>query len=154
MNGYSATDERVFAKVDASGDCWLWTGAQNGTGYGHMQVERGRFRQAHLIVYETLVGLVPPGQQLDHLCRNKSCVNPDHLEPVRPSVNTARAPKPVFDRRAVAKRGTDHYLGRRTSCKNGHPLSGANLLVLADRRLCRTCADAYQAAYRQRRRAA
>jgi hypothetical protein len=144
----------LFAKVDAFGDCWLWTGAKDGKGYGHLQVEPNRWRQAHLVVYEELVGLVPPGQDLDHLCRIHACVNPDHLEPVRPSINIARAPKPRIDRRLIAHRGTDHYLGRRTHCKNGHPFTGDNLLIVRDRRRCRRCSVVFQQAYRQRRQAA
>ena len=74
---------KLLANVDATGDCWLWTGHCNQFGYGVVK-HRGadRDRMAHLVLYEQLVGAVPDGLELDHLCRVRNCVNPDHLEPV------------------------------------------------------------------------
>lgn len=84
-------DERRFwSKVDASGDCWLWTGAPH-LGYGRFSRGRSGATYAHRVAYELLVGPIPDGLTLDHLCWNTLCVNPDHLEPVTRAENTRRA---------------------------------------------------------------
>lgn len=80
---------RFWAKVDASGDCWEWTGALHWFGYGMFRV-LGRTVTAYWFAYTTLVGPVPVGLELDHLCRSQRCVNPDHLEPVTHAENIRR----------------------------------------------------------------
>lgn len=98
--------ERLWAKVDASGSCWLWTAYVDPTGYGRFGVG-GTMRRAHRVVWETLVGPVPDGLELDHLCRVRRCVNPDHLEPVT--------------RRENVRRGVAALLQRqKTHCPSGH----------------------------------
>jgi hypothetical protein len=71
---------RFWARVDKSGDCWVWTGGRRGR-YGAFWVE-GQQMGAHRFAYELLVGPIPDGLTLDHLCCNPPCVNPGHLEPV------------------------------------------------------------------------
>jgi hypothetical protein len=83
-----ATAQRFWEKVDVSGVCWEWTGART-NGYGYFK-RVGTTRRAHRIAYEHLVGPVPDGLVLDHLCRNRGCVNPDHLEPVTSRENLRR----------------------------------------------------------------
>lgn len=74
----------------AESGCWLWTGAKASNGYGSVS-HGGSIHSAHRLVYRLLVGDVPDGLQLDHLCRTPSCVHPMHLEPVTPLVNVQRA---------------------------------------------------------------
>lgn len=84
---------RFWEKVDASGDCWEWTAAKNLQGYGKMKLPGG-FQQAHRLSYELLVGPIPDGLVIDHLCRNRACVNPDHMEPVTMRENWSRGFSP------------------------------------------------------------
>jgi len=132
-----ATAQRFFAKVNIHGpivrpelgQCWLWT-AFCDNGYGKFQFRRGT-RRAHLWLYKIVVGDVPEGLQLDHLCRNRSCVNPSHLEPVTRSVNVLRGVGPSLARAIQLSK---------THCPKGHEYSGNNLFVRTDgRRECRTC---------------
>lgn len=88
---------RIMRSV-RKGDCWQWTGSLfQSTGYAQTWAD-GTNRLAHRVLYELLVGPIPVGLQLDHLCRNRSCVNPAHLEPVTAKVNMQRA--------YAAKKGT------------------------------------------------
>lgn len=98
------TPEQFWTRVDASGDCWEWTGRRR-SGYG--VAELVGTTSAHRVAYVLLVGPIPEGLQLDHLCRNRACVNPDHLEPVTNLVNS---------RRALWR----HH------CRKGHPLTPEN----------------------------
>lgn len=94
---YGSTDARVsfedrlWAKVDMTDGCWLWTGTVNRQGYGRFCIGgRGNTRLAHRVTYELLVGPVPVGLELDHLCNVRGCVRPDHLEPVTHVENLRR----------------------------------------------------------------
>lgn len=85
--------ERFFSKVNAAAPCWEWTGGVNENGYGRFTRAPGhldRLVYAHRWAWEHLVGPIPDGLTLDHLCRNSICVNPDHLEPVTQAVNSSR----------------------------------------------------------------
>lgn len=95
MLGHPDLPPRFWAKVDAgAGDgCWLWTGAVTSRGYGCF-VYDGRCWLTHRLIYTTLVGTIPDGYTIDHLCRVKTCVNPAHLEPVTLRENIARALRP------------------------------------------------------------
>lgn len=89
-------EERLWAKVDKDGPngCWLWMGGRTPLGYGHVSVETPegwRTRRVHRVTYELLVGPIPEGLTLDHLCRTPACCNPDHLEPVTVAENLRRA---------------------------------------------------------------
>lgn len=119
---------RFWAKVDKNGPggCWPWLGAVR-TGYGRFAVQQKRLVQAHRFAYELLVGPIPDGLELDHLCRNRACVNPDHMEPVTSRVNTLRGTSPAA-RNAV-----------KTHCDAGHPLSPENTYVWNGQRACKTC---------------
>ena len=94
--------ERLLENVDKSGDCWLWTGQLNNKGYGLFSYKNQK-RAAHVVLWEHMVGLVPAGLELDHLCHSndltcrdgstclhRRCVNPAHLEPVTHAENMRR----------------------------------------------------------------
>lgn len=121
---------RIQEKIHDTGDCWLWTGALRGGGYPGVRWQ-GRLVGAHHVVYELIHGALPDGLELDHLCRVRRCVRPDHLEAVTRSENHRRIPL-------------------RTHCRNGHLLQGHNLyLDPGGGRRCRTCRNAYQAEWRR-----
>lgn len=71
--------------------CWVWTGSTNSRGYGQITINK-KSKKAHRVMYELIRGTIPDGMELDHLCRVKSCVNPEHLEAVTHSENIKRSP--------------------------------------------------------------
>lgn len=86
--------ERFWARVHKTASCWHWTGSRSSKGYGLLHLTRdGRKTsiRAHRFAYELLVGPVPEGLQLDHICSVRHCVNPAHLEPVTNAENTRRS---------------------------------------------------------------
>lgn len=122
---------RPWDYVDASGDCWEWTGARS-NGYGIYRSPDGGMAEtaAHRWVWAQLVGPIPAGLQLDHLCRNTTCVNPDHLEPVTPVENRRRGMSP-------AQRAS-----RLNRCQNGHPRTPENTAAYSTGRQCIPCRTA------------
>lgn len=82
-------ESTLWERVEVTGFCWNWTGYRNRGGYGRYMHQK-RMQLAHRVSYELLVGPVPDGLVIDHLCRNPSCVNPDHLEPVTNAENIRR----------------------------------------------------------------
>jgi hypothetical protein len=83
-------DERFWGRVDKTGDCWLWTGTLTEKGYGSRVQYQGEQHYPHQLAYRLLVGPIPDGLVIDHHCRVRNCVNPDHLEPVTQEENTRR----------------------------------------------------------------
>lgn len=135
----ATTAERFWRMVDTSGDCWLWTGSQDGQGYGAFSVG-GVTKKAHRFAYELGVGPIPQGKVIDHLCRNRACVNPSHMEPVTNDENL---------RRGV---GRDVSQGRRNACRAGHPYSTENTYINPlGRKVCRTCMASSRARYEDRK---
>lgn len=115
--------------------CIEWTGKSRVNGYA-----RSNGIYLHVAEYERLVGPVPAGLELDHLCRNRACVNVEHLEPVTHSENVWRS---------------DHAQRRKTHCPSGHTYSIHNTYVTpSNRRMCRTCMATASRAWRAKRSAA
>lgn len=129
---------RLLAKVrsDQRG-CWLWLGHTGTQGYGVAYTRpagKNKAHSAHRVVYEYLVGPIPEGLQLDHLCRVRNCVNPDHLEPVTNRENTIRGIAAEVNARRYAEMA---------ACNNGHPRSPENVrLTEHGHRECRACSRA------------
>jgi HNH endonuclease len=132
--------DRFWAYTEKSEGCWRWTGPLHNAGYGMMfTVDRGSVL-AHRFAYEALVGPIPEGMQIDHLCHNRDrsctvaadcphrrCVRPDHLQPATHRDNTLRGNSPHAQH------------GRATRCPQGHPYDETNTYVNRGRRSCRTC---------------
>lgn len=127
--------ERFWQKVDKNGPipahaqslgpCWVWIANTNRKGYGRFAVLYGCIVMPHRFSFALHYGETPYGLEIDHLCRNKLCVNPKHLEAVTGLVNHGRARQ---------------FRTYPTHCKRGHPLSGENLYIgTGNRRVCRQC---------------
>lgn len=113
--------------------CWIWTrGVSSGTtprtagGYGKLRKHR-RDLLAHRVAYELMVGEIPAGMTVDHACRVRCCVNPEHLRLMTAAEN------------ALSGNGVMARNKRKTSCKRGHPLTGINLVLVSRGRRCREC---------------
>jgi hypothetical protein len=113
--------ERFWAKVRKTDGCWLWTAARSSTGYGVFAIAKSGC-SAHRVIYELLHGPVPADMEIDHLCGQRLCVNPAHLEAVSRSINKRRS------------RNRDE-----TKCKRGHPRATGGS--------CKTCRDAFARAF-------
>ena len=132
-----STLDRFWAKVQKTGTCWLWTAALDTTGYGQFRIN-GILNRSHRVAYELVNGPIPEGMQLDHLCRVRHCVNPDHLEPVTHRVNSLRGTAPNV---------LLHHAGH---CKHGHPFTKTNTYVRPNgTRLCKACRAIRAMKYRQ-----
>jgi hypothetical protein len=139
--GHGDKNGPVPAHRPELGPCWLWGRWCHPSGYGGIS-KHGHWVAVHRLVYEMLVGPIPEGLTLDHLCRVRHCCNPQHLEPVTCAVNLLRGV------------GASAQNARKTHCVHGHPLTEDNLLrptpSRPGARLCRACKQRSDREYRLR----
>ncbi len=136
--------DRFWSRVQPcpTSGCWLWVGATKPSGYGTFQVGSSTLT-AHRHSFTILASPIPPGLQLDHLCRVRCCVNPAHLEPVTNQENQLRGFSPTGEN------------ARKTHCDNGHEYTPENTYWQAGgkHRRCRACGHASDARHRAKKRA-
>ena len=125
--------DTFWNKVNKTETCWLWTGAKTIKGYGIVS-RKGRLAKVHRVAYALIKGEIPEGLVIDHLCRVRLCVNPDHLEAVTTQENTKRSLKST-----------------KTHCIRGHKLIGNNLITRKDgSRRCRACNNERQREWKRK----
>lgn len=136
-------EERFYKFVEKSDGCWLWTGGLGGNGYGLFWMD-GATKVAHRVAYQLAGNQIDDAEQLDHLCRNRACVNPSHVEPVSCRENLLRGQTHAAENAA------------KTHCPNGHAYDDANTYYTKKgARSCRAChRDIYRLTYLGRRNAA
>jgi hypothetical protein len=128
--------QRVLARTTKTDSCWLWSGGASGGGYGRVRYGKTHQLQAHRVIYEAMVGPIPEGMQIDHLCRVRHCVNPDHLEAVTAAENNRRSNSPTACN------------ARKTHCPQGHPYDEQNTDLRPDGgRRCRACSRVHALRY-------
>ena len=133
------TYERLLARsvLDPVTDCILWKGTISKKGYGSLSIN-DRMRSVHRVAYELFSGQVEDGLVLDHLCRNRACLNANHLEPVTLAENNLRGV------------GFMAVHARKTHCPHGHPYDEKNTQMKNGARRCRTCISIENRRYRER----
>lgn len=141
QNGPMPLKVRFAKSISKVRGCWVWQGQQYPNGYGLITV-KGKTKLPHRVSYEVFKGPIPRGLEIDHLCRNRMCVNPDHLEAVTRQENQLRS------------NSVSGINARKTHCKNGHEFTEKNTYHRPDRphhRMCRKCSNAASLAWRERR---
>lgn len=130
MVGHEQAQEvaaRLMSRLRVEGECWVWTGCRNPGGYGHMRVN-GRVEKAHAVAVFLRHGAdVLRAETVNHLCFNRLCCNPDHLQVASKWENTLHGASP-----------SAHHAAK-THCQNGHALEGENIAPRSDGRRCREC---------------
>lgn len=131
-------EARLMASIEAitrrPDDCYEWVGGLDREGYGRIRSSTGTMA-AHRAIWLMLRGPIPDGLVIDHLCRNRACVNVNHLDVVTDRENIRRGLRGAL----------------RTHCAKGHPFAGHNLIVAQGRRYCRECRRVSAAKSNQRR---
>lgn len=129
--------KRFWDKVQVSEKgCWIWTAHRDKDGYGTFYYTELKTDRAHRIAYLTIKGDIASGLVIDHLCRVRNCVNPEHLEPVTSAENTNRG----IDVGVLGGKINAEMQRSKTHCPKGHPYSGENLGVSPqNKRYCKEC---------------
>ncbi|MBX9587871.1 MAG: HNH endonuclease [Hyphomonadaceae bacterium] len=127
--------QRLMFGIKLREECWEWTGARLKRGYGSINIRRRQGGRAgevvHRLMYQLFVGGIPPGREIDHLCRNRICCNPVHLEAITREENIRRGAGPAL---------LKALNGNKTHCVRGHPFNQQNTYRRpAGGRACRTC---------------
>lgn len=137
--------DRIVSSVrEQETGCWIWQKSKQPTGYGQLRVGK-KTLYAHRVAYEVFKGPIPEGLQIDHLCRNRECVNPEHLDAVSQRTNILRGV------------GSAALNSRKTECAQKHPYDGENLLLEKRKngrngRRCRVCVQRNRStSYRRRK---
>ena len=128
--------ERFWSKVDRTDACWNWIGAINEKGYGLFRFN-GKTSKAHRVSYILTFGGIDDNMVMDHLCRNRKCVNPKHLDPVTQKENIGRG----------LSGKVNNSQSRKTHCPKGHEYSGVSKIGT---RICHKCKVINQMAYKKR----
>lgn len=129
LRGAPVIDRLLYRTSTSPDGCWVWRGTTNEHGYGEIGMggDVAPVRRVHRVAYEHFKGPIPEGMTIDHLCRNPSCVNPDHLEPVTHAENIRRG-----------WRARPHW--QNNTCKHGHPRTSENTYLNGrGHRECRDC---------------
>lgn len=122
------SQERFWQRVEKTSECWIWRGSLTRQGYGQFGYAPGKTGRAHKLAWEWQNGSVPEGLVLDHLCRNRACVRPEHLEPVTPRTNALRGIGPTA------------INSRKRFCNQGHEFTAENTMRGSKgERICRVC---------------
>lgn len=135
--------ERLLRLIDKDRDCWVWTGSVSKAGYGRICISDNgskRTRSAHRVSYETFKGEIPEGLTIDHLCKNRKCINPNHLEAVTIKENVHRG-NPLWKQQMA-----------RTHCPKGHEYTEDNIYRYTTKHggTCRNCKTCMKARTRER----
>jgi hypothetical protein len=145
-------EERYWKCVlpEPNSGCYFWMGRLDPDGYGRVNIgyfgdaNRKTSVLAHRAAYEHFIGAIPFGLEIDHKCRIRCCVNPEHLECVTHQVNIKRG---IYK----GKKSSNSY---KTHCPKGHPYFGENLYLIGKRRQCRICRREFSKNYREKRKQA
>ncbi len=128
--------------IEDENGCFNWTGASSSSGYGQTWL-MGKHISTHRLMYTAHKGAIPDGLHIDHLCRNRGCCNPDHLEAVTPAENS---------RRGMSGKRVKDWAASKTECDNGHPYTPDSIYTCkAGKRTCRLCKQERDRLYRSKR---